>query len=163
MSRSIPGMAWRLCTSSLLAQRYYTLNGSPACNNATTMDPARRNAAAMEPACNNAPATYPSAARTRNAPAGRPHAPRAGRPRATRLPAARTCHAPAPARHAPAPARNKKRRHPQGVAAPRSVTQTSARTCRGTRARTARPRRHPRTEQCRARAGRTSSYCQPCS
>ncbi len=164
MSRSIPRMAWRLCTSSSLARRYCTLNGSPACNNATTMGPARRNAAAVEPARNNAAATYPPADRTRNVPAGRPHIPRTPADRTRNVPAGRT-HAPrAGTPHArQPPERAKKRRYPQGAAAPRSVTQECARTCRGSRERTARPRRRPRTEQCQARAGRTSSYCQPCS
>lgn len=158
MSRSIPRMAWRLCTSSSLAQRYCTLNGSPACNIATTMDPARRNAAAMEPARNNAPATHPPAAR--QPPAHRPRPPARATYAPRTSPAGRSH---ARTRHAPTPPRAKKRRYPQGAAAPRSVTQASARTCRGSRERTARPRRRPRTEQCQARAGRTSSYCQPCS
>lgn len=181
MSRSIPRMAWRLCTSSSLAQLYCTPNGSPACNNAPPMNPTRRNAAAMEPMCNNAPARRPPATRTRNVPARATcppsrvtHAARRPSTRATRPPVARTRHArrrsPARATHAAGrphaartPHAQKKRRHPQGVAAPRSVTQTSVRTGRGSRARTARPRRRPRTEQCPARAGRTSSCCQPCS
>ena len=169
MSRSIPRMAWRLCTSSSLARRYYTLNGSPACNSAPPMNPARRNAAAMEPACNNAPATYPPAARTprqrartRNAHAGRPHVPHTPHACATHATRTRPRARMPPAAGA-SPAQQKKRRHPQGVTAPQSVTQASARTCRGSRERTARRARRPRTEQYQAQAGRTSSYCQPCS
>ena len=162
MSHSIPRMAWRLFTSSSLVRRCCTLNGSPACNSAPPMNPARRNAAAMEPARRNAPATRPPAARaprqrarTHNAPVGHPYASRTtpvGRwppVRPTRPPATRV--------------QQKKRRYPQGAAAPRSVTQASARTGRGSRERTARPRRRPRRARCRERAGRTSSYCQPCS
>ena len=124
MSHSIPRMTWRLCTSSSLARRYYTLNGSPACNSAPPMDPARRNAVAMEPARNNATATYPPAARrTAAGPATCPYALRARRPparpsnvpvRATRPPAAHVRHARRP--HAPraqksAATRKGQRRH----------------------------------------------------